>query len=94
MRLYARHLHKSDVPWDHCPFWAFEIREMLVLVLDQQEKQMAAIDDLNTAVAGLVSAVETFIAKQPPAGTPDSAIEAAVSTINAEAAKVTAATPA
>jgi len=45
---------------------------------------MAAIDDLNTAVSNLSTAVQALIDKvgSAPAGTPDAAVEAAVNTIN------------
>jgi hypothetical protein len=61
------------------------------LIISNQEKQMAAIDDLNAAVTQLTTDVDALIAAQ---GTPDSAIEPVVANVNALDAQVKAALPA
>ena len=62
------------------------------LIISNQEKEMAAIDDLNAAVTQLAADVAALIAL--PAGTSDAAIEAVVANINALDAQVKAALPA
>jgi uncharacterized protein YfaQ (DUF2300 family) len=79
MKLFGQHIHNDPDPWhtDKAPAWAIEL-------FLQQEMTMAAIDDLNTAVSNLSTAVQALIDKvgSAPAGTPDAAVEAAVNTIN------------
>ena len=89
MKLFGLHIHNDDDPWhrDKAPAWAIEL-------FLQQEMTMAAIDDLNTAIGNLTTAVQALIDKvgATPAGTPDAPIEAAVTAINDLAAKTVAAT--
>jgi len=58
-------------------------------ILRNQETQMAAIDDLNAAVATLQTDVTALLAK--PAGTPDAAIQAVTANVTALDATVKAA---
>jgi len=91
MKSFGLHIHNDHDPWhrDKAPAWAIELYL-------QQEITMAAIDDLNAAVASLATAVQSLIDKvgSTPVGTPDAPIEAAVTAINDITAKATvAATP-
>jgi uncharacterized protein YfaQ (DUF2300 family) len=90
MKLFGQHIHNDHDPWhtNKAPSWAIEL-------FLQQEITMAAIDDLNTAVSNLATAVQALIDKvgSAPAGTPDAPIEAAVTALNDLTAKAnTAAT--
>jgi hypothetical protein len=53
MRLFAFHRHGNEDPWCEAPPWALELREMLSLVLQDEEIIMALADDLNNAVTAL-----------------------------------------
>ena len=88
MKLWGIHIHNDPDPWhtDKAPAWAIEL-------FLQQEMTMAAIDDLNTAVANATTAVQALIDKvgSAPVGTPDAPIEAAVTALNDLTAKANAA---
>lgn len=60
-------------------------------IIQNQENEMAAIDDLTTAVATLNTDVQALLAL--PKGTSDAAIEAVVTSVNALDAQVKAALP-
>jgi hypothetical protein len=69
-----------------------EIIENQHLILTNQEKQMAAIDNLNANVAKLQTDVNTFIASQQSGS--EAAIQAAADAVAAIDTEVVAATPA
>jgi hypothetical protein len=56
MKLFGRDVHGADKPWEWAPPWAIELRCILGPFLEQQDRIMTAIDDLNTAVADLKAA--------------------------------------
>lgn len=83
-RLYARHHHHCESPWENAPPWAFELREMLALTLYQGRQIMSKIDDLKpifdaiaTDVTGIGTGVSDLQAKlaalQASAGNPATA---------------------
>ena len=62
MRLFARYFRRNNDPWSSAPPWAVELRQMVRLVLMREDRifemektLMAAIDDLKTSVAGLIT---------------------------------------
>jgi hypothetical protein len=61
MKLFAFRHHNHPSPWDEAPPWAMELREMLSLVIDNQETEMAAIDDLQAAVAAEDTVIDSAI---------------------------------
>lgn len=64
----------------------------LILVLENQEKIMAAIDDLKAAVAKLQTDIDALLAKPAPTpGTSDADIAAVTEQVSAIDAKVVAA---
>ena len=80
-RNFAEHLHRLPNPWHgDVPAWALEIREMLIVIILQQEKIMPALDDLKAADAAVVEVINKLAAEvkrlddkitATPAGTPD-----------------------
>lgn len=52
---------RTDNPWDEAPDWAIELALGLNVIIENQEKIMAAIDDLKTAIAGLITEATTDI---------------------------------
>lgn len=80
MKMFPEHWNSDQI-----------IRFALAEILINQEKQMAAIDDLNAAVTQLSTDVAALIAK--PEGTSDAQIEAVVTSVNALDAQVKAALP-
>lgn len=70
----------------------FFIRQLQYTILVNQEKQMAAIDNLNTNVAKLKTDVETLIAAN--SANSEAAIQAAADTVAAVDAEVVAKLPA
>ena len=62
-------------------------------ILHNQDTIMAAIDDLNAITSKIGTDVTTLVglASAPPAGTPDSAIEAAVAALTSTDNQITAA---
>ena len=68
-----------------------EILTNQTTIIQNQENEMAAIDDLTTAVATLNTDVQALLAL--PKGTSDAAIEAVVTSVNALDAQVKAALP-
>ena len=66
MRLFAHEHHHNDSPWNDAPAWAFELREMLSIIIVTQETFMdalnAALAQLTTAIGGLDTAIQAEIA--------------------------------
>lgn len=48
MRLFGFRHHNCQNPWDEAPPWAVELREMLSLIIINEEMIMSAIDDQLT----------------------------------------------
>jgi hypothetical protein len=42
-------------PWDGAPHWSMELREMMGIIIFNQEQEMALSDDLNNAVTALTT---------------------------------------
>jgi hypothetical protein len=66
MNLFGRHPRQDEQTWDNAPPWAIELGAMILYTWEQQ---MAAIDDLKTAVTNLateVAAVSNAIDAKPP----------------------------
>lgn len=62
MRLLGLFFHRNNDPWSSAPPWAIEQREMVRQVLVRQDRiielekrLMAAIDDLKTSIAALIT---------------------------------------
>lgn len=53
MELYGYVFHRHKAPFESAPPWAVELRLMLGLILEREEKLMSASDDLNNAVSAL-----------------------------------------
>ncbi len=69
-----------------------EILDLTILELAQQsllrmETIMSVLDDLSTAVANLTTAIDAKLA-EPPAGTPDEALQPIVDEVNAQTARL------
>lgn len=78
-RLYARHIHHNDQPWDGAPHWAVELREMMGLLFIILETKMSKLDDALAALASAqlanhnavqteIAALKTLIANGDQAG--------------------------
>lgn len=61
MRIFAKHLHGQDNPLVDAPFWALEQLVVSVLILEMQEKIMAAIDDLAADVAAEDTVIDSAV---------------------------------
>jgi len=61
MKLWAFEHHHHPTPWDGAPPWALELRNMLGVVIDNQETMMSAIDDLQAAVAAEDTVIDSAI---------------------------------
>jgi hypothetical protein len=61
MKLFAFHHHHNSDPWIDAPAWAAELRFMLGIIIEDQEKLMAAIDDLATAVAAEDTVIDSAV---------------------------------
>lgn len=53
MRIFGHHVHGCDFPWAEAPPYGIELREMLSLVLANQEKTMIDLTKLQAQVARL-----------------------------------------
>jgi hypothetical protein len=107
MRLFGSSFHHHQSPWDEAPPWAVELREMVSLILDNQETIMALEDDLKTAIADLSTQmtannaeIETLLTKITTPGVSPDVVTQAVADIRAfitsnaaEVDKAKAATP-
>ena len=62
MHLFGYDHHHDDHPWKEAPPWAIEIRSAMALILRNQEKLMAAIDDLQAAVTAEDTVIDSAIA--------------------------------
>lgn len=63
-KLFGFNHHFCQDPWghdQHVPPWAVELREMLNLVINLQEKSMATIDDIEADEAALKDAATSLI---------------------------------
>lgn len=104
MRLFARHIHHHDLPWDDAPPWALELRAMLGLLikgdiimskeLDDLTAQVKSNSDLLDSATALINGIADRIAA---AGTDPAALQALTDELKAKdatlAAAVTANTP-
>jgi hypothetical protein len=62
MRLFGKDKHNCDDPWNVASPRDIEIREMLLRIIINQEKIMAAIDDLAAAVAAEDTVIDSAVA--------------------------------
>jgi hypothetical protein len=62
MKVYGFDHHKCEAPWDGAPEWAVELGVIMLLTLSKQEAIMAAIDDLQAAVAAEDTVIDSAIA--------------------------------
>ena len=62
MKLYAQEQHHNDNPWSEAPHWAVELGAMMVLLLENQEKLMSAMDDLSASVASEDTVIDGAVA--------------------------------
>ncbi len=61
VRVFGKHLHHQDDPWENAPAWALELLAISIIILDNQEKIMAAIDDLAAAVAAEDTVIDSAV---------------------------------
>jgi hypothetical protein len=61
MILFGFDHHKNRDPWEGAPHWAVELRCMLSAIIKNQETEMAAIDDLQAAVAAEDTVIDSAI---------------------------------
>ncbi len=61
MNLFGFDHHRNSTPWDGAPHWAIELRCMLGIIIENQENQMAALDDLQAAVAAEDTVIDSAI---------------------------------
>lgn len=87
--------HEPDVSEERFQWLKKEARwqtQLLYKILQNQESEMAEIDNLNTNVAKLSTDVDALLAKAPPAtGVDPAAVQAAADAVAAVDAKVVAA---
>lgn len=90
LKLFAFHLHGNPDPEAGASAIEVEMLFCLHRVIAEQERQMAAIDDLNAAIAKLSADVDRLVAmiKPDPNAVPAADVEAAVAVINAIDAKI------
>ena len=62
MKVYGFDHHHHEAPWDDAPSWAIELGVIMLLTLSKQEAIMAAIDDLQAAVAAEDTVIDSAIA--------------------------------
>jgi hypothetical protein len=62
MKTYGFDHHKHADPWNDAPPWAIELGVIMLLTLSKQEAIMAAIDDLQAAVAAEDTVIDSAIA--------------------------------
>jgi len=62
MKTYGFDHHKRIDPWDDAPAWAVELGVIMLLTLSKQEAIMAALDDLQAAVAAEDTVIDSAIA--------------------------------
>lgn len=61
MKVFGRHHHKCENPWEEAPPWAVELGYVMGLILGNTESIMAAIDDLQAAVAAEDTVIDSAI---------------------------------
>lgn len=61
MKVFGRHHHKCENPWEEAPPWAIELGYVMGLILGNTESIMAAIDDLQAAVAAEDTVIDSAI---------------------------------
>ena len=88
MRLFGHHRHREDDPIVTAPGWAQELYFMALHIIENQEKTMAAIDDLKAAIADLATEltannaeIDALLTKIGTPGTSDADVAAAVASI-------------
>lgn len=105
MKLFAFHHHQNSNPWESARPHELELREMLSLIIKNQELLMSAIDDLTAQVAANKTVVDSALvliqgiaARITAAGTDPAALAALTDSLKSEddalAAAVAANTPA
>lgn len=62
MRLFARHLHNCTDPWTEAPAWAVELRQMLALIIDDQEIEMHSLDETLAVVGAQSTKIDSLVA--------------------------------
>lgn len=97
MRIFGHHFHKNDNPWDEAPPWAVELRQIGLIILENQEKQMSDLAKLSADVDALTAAVATTATVLTGLSADIAALKAAVppdnqAAVDDLAAKVEAAT--
>jgi hypothetical protein len=62
MNLFGREHHHHDSPWDEAPPWAIELREMGLIILQNQETLMATLDEVLSDVTAETTAIQSLAA--------------------------------
>lgn len=103
MKIFGREHHQNTNPWADAPAWAVELGVIGIIIVDNQERLMSALTDLQSAIADLQTqlaannaAIDGLLSTITAPGTSDADVEAAVTQIRtiidankAELAKVT-----
>lgn len=87
MRIFGHHFHKNDNPWDEAPPWAVELRQIGLINLETQEKQMSDLTKLAADIDALLAAVAA-LPKTPPADN-QAAVDALAVKVEAATAAMT-----
>jgi hypothetical protein len=61
VKTFGFHHHQNPSPWDDAPPWAIELGLGMARIIDNQETIMAAIDDLQAAVAAEDTVIDSAI---------------------------------
>lgn len=88
-RTFTPEAHRKRAsPWAGAPLWAIELGAMLYTLIESQDKTMAAIDDLKSAIADLATQIndnnaeiEALLTKITATGASEADIAAATQSI-------------
>jgi hypothetical protein len=61
MKIFGREHHNCENPWEGAPLWAIELGAQNILIISTLEAIMAAIDDLQAAVAAEDTVIDSAV---------------------------------
>jgi hypothetical protein len=59
---YARGRNRCDDPWEDAPLWAVELRNMMSIIINKENKMSAELDALTAAVAAEDTVIDSAVA--------------------------------